>query len=380
MTQEQSDPRSSRRFCRGTWLLALVSVILTVFLLEVGARVATLALYGRSTQGQVELCYFPFLETLETTSPLRVTRQTEPDLKFLERIMAAMKPKDGRLRVIVIGASTARGLPGQLLASKLGELYHREVEVVNLAIPGFIINQEVVMLGLFGINLQPDLVISIDGANDPVAASKTGKPGVAIPALSLAAAVQSPVQYALASVGKRLQLITLVLKLFERGREQEFQSRRDLVEATAQQYLQGVRALSIMTRGAGAGHVLLLQPYLHLRKNLTADELNLGLAKQYSYRSRFMTDYLGALAGRMRALSFASGTVFVDGTTAFDGSPETCFRDEIHLTDRGYELLVEKIVAHIRGVGLDKAAAADSGLWPLAPPPGKPTVQVDFPN
>ena len=378
--QKQSDSRPIRRFRYDTWLLALVSVILTIILLEGGARLATLALYGRSTQGQVELRYFPFLESLEKSTPLRASRQTEPDLEFLERIRAGQKPKEERLRVVVIGASTARGIPNQLLASKLGELYQREVEVVNLAVPGFIINQEVVALGVFGINLQPDLVISIDGANDPVAASKTGKPGVAIPALSLASAAQSPVLYALSSLVKRSQFITLLLKWRERGMEQEFQSRRDLVEATAQQYLQGVRALSIMTRGAGARHILLLQPYLHLKKNPTAEELNLGLAKRYSYRSRFMTDYMGTLSERMRAISFASGTVLVDGTSAFDGSTETCFVDEVHLTDRGYELLVGKIISSIKSAGLDQVVAADRSLWPLAPPPGKPTVQVDFTN
>lgn len=360
---------------RRPWALALVSTLVTVAVLETGARLATLALYGRTTRGQVELRYFPFLETVGT-KPYGAQNREEPG--FAEFVRAPLKPKGERFVVVVIGASTARGLPGSLLASRLQEVYQREVDVTNLALPGHIVNQEVVMLGLFGLNLQPDLVITIDGANDPVTAIKTGHPGVTLPALGQAVAVRSPVRYALMSVARRSQFLTLLLKFQERRAEHEFATRRDLAEATAQQYLQGARALSVLARGAGARHVLLLQPYLHLRKEPTAEERSLEVAKHYEYRRGFMTDYMGRLAGRMRALPLADGTVFVDGTTAFDQSEETCFVDEVHLTDRGYELLIDRIVAAARAAGPDPALAADSGLWPLAPAPGTPTLQVDF--
>lgn len=377
---EQAGLRPGRLARRGRWLLALGSVLVTVCALEVAARLATLAVYGRATQGQVGLRYFPYVESVETLPPPPEQAASGPAPGFAELVGVPPRPGDGRLRAVVIGASTARGLPDRMLAAKLGELYRREVEVVNLAVPSHVVNQEVIVLGLFGLNFQPDLVISIDGANDPVTASKTWQPGVAIPALSLAEAARSPLRYAVTSTAKRSQLVTLLLKWRARKTELDFQSRPDLVEATARQYLQGVRALSVMARGAGAAHVLVLQPYLHLRKNPTAVELDLGPAKRFAYRSRFMADYLAALAARLEALPLAAGVAFVDGTAAFDGSAETCFVDEVHLTDRGYELLVEKIVAAIRGAGLDRGGTAEAGLWPVAPAPGEPAAQVGFRN
>jgi hypothetical protein len=353
-------------------------VALTVGALEACARLATFVMFGRTVQGQVRLRYFPFLEALEAQGDERPLKLARPELKLSELAGVAQRPKNGRCRVVVIGASTARGLPDQLLAAKLAPLYPGGVEVVNLAVPAHIVNQEVVMLGLFGLNLQPDLVISLDGVNDAVTASKTWRPGLPIPATVLAAAVDSPVRYAAAAVGKRSQLITLLLKWRERRAEREFWSRRDLLETSQQQYLQGARALAIMARGAGAAHVLVLQPYLHLKKHLTAAELELPLARRYDYRSRILAQYVGTLGERLRSLPLAPGTIFVDATAAFDASAETCFEDEVHLTDRGYELLVDQIVAGLRESGAPQAAVGGAGRWPLAPAPGRPAAQVDF--
>ena len=154
--------------------------------------------------------------------------------------------------------------------------------------------------------------ISLDGVNDVVTASKTGRPGLPIPSRILFDAAESPIRFALSSIGKHSQLITLLLKWREREAEKVFWSRPDLIDATRRQYLQGLRSLSIIARGTGSTHLLVLQPFLHLRKDPTEEERNLPLAKRYDYRKQFLSDYIRGLSKRLETFRFADDVLFLD--------------------------------------------------------------------
>jgi hypothetical protein len=142
--------------------MAVVSLVLTFAGLELAARFYVAKKFGDARHGMNwRFHYEPYLLT-----------RTD------ERMRRLVPPKGAAFRILLVGGSTAALVPDSMLAEEFGRLIGRPVEVINLGQGGYILNQERVMLLLHGVATRPDIVITLDGANDLVTASKTGRPGV----------------------------------------------------------------------------------------------------------------------------------------------------------------------------------------------------------
>ena len=109
------------------------------------------------------------------------------------------------------------------------------------------------------------------------------------------------------------------------------------------EYLRNRAAMAAMAEGIGARFVTVLQPYIHLRKTLTANEKTLPSMSNYAYRDEFMKMAMRRLRSELAQQGLGNNAIFIDGTTAFDQANEDCFIDEVHLTRRGNELLLQHI-------------------------------------
>ena len=361
-------------------LLLTLSVLAVMFALEGGTRLLIYFYFGQSTRGQTQLHYFPHLVFVE--APLKT--DVEHKNTLLNTIQQEFKPPDSRYRIVVIGGSTARGLPEDMLANAFERLIDREVEVINLSGPAYIINQELVMAALYGINLRPDLIITVDGANDIVNTTKTGEPGVAMAAKHLMYASQNPVMSAISSLALRSQFINSIVKLRQRMIEKRVQESRELVDLSIRQYLQGLRAISLIAKSLEAQHILVLQPYVVLSGAGTEREGGALLSKRCEYRHKFMAETLTKISRRLSEFRFQKGFYYVDGTKAFKKSHDNCFVDEVHLTPTGYGILIDFIISQARlkgfSLNLKKPDKAKSGLrsWPDDPVSPTPIPQLVF--
>src|SRR5262249_35500106 len=157
---------------------------------------------------------------------------------------------------------------------------------INLAQPGYITSQEVIVLGLYGAPLKPDVVVSIDGINDIVDITKTGQIGMPYQNAVIVGALDHPFFNVFMAVGRHSQFINVLNKLAERRLEVRYQTDTKLIGEMLDAYIQNLDTISALSHGLGAPHVRVLQPYMPLRANRTVEEKN--SASKYTYRFDFM--------------------------------------------------------------------------------------------
>lgn len=352
----------SRKTSETKWaniLLLVISVLILILVIEGGTRLLISIRYGNSKRGMSSPAdYFPHL--IYAKKALR------------EKISEQIAPKGANFRVLIIGGSTAEQMPDDLVAKALQPFTEKTIEVINLAHGGYIINQELVMLTLFGMNLDPDLVISIDWVNDIVTTTKTKQPGLEYSVNLVDLAARHPILNAIRQVSFKSQFINSILKLKERKIEKEIQKNTQLIDLTIQCYLQALRNISLITRAKGAQHIAVLQPYLFLRKTITVKEKN-TVAKRYQYRHRFLAQTFKDVNHRLSEFQLANGIYYVDATKAFDKTEGEFFRDECHLNSKGKSVFMDYIIKEARGSGFSPKISLfstpwyEAGKWPFCP-------------
>ena len=305
--------------------LAPLAVLIALFALgEAAARAAIQLRYGNPSQAlQETLDYAPYLISLSAPIPTAPPKQR------------------GVFRVLVLGSSTAGGIPAEIIAGAFEPVLGRRVEVLNYAQPGHCTQQELVMYALYGMQVQPDLVMTLDGINDVVALTKSGRPGIPYEDLLIEQAMNDPQGFFLARLFRSSQLVNSMRKLLERKREVAIQSDAEAAREMVRLYRTNIEKLASITTGVGARYIAVLQPYLHLRQNAPASERR--LAANYEYRRTYMIQMMRRLGAALREARFPTSARFVDATSAFDASGDTCFLDEAHLTTQAQTVLLRLV-------------------------------------
>lgn len=332
---------NSRRV-RSTWaklLLLVIPVAIVLLSLEGAARLYAWKVYGAHDRGMNwKFMYEPYILT-----------RTD------ERLHEEIPPKSDAFRVLIIGGSTANLIPTEPLEEALAPVVGRDVEVINYGQGGYILNQERITLLLHGIKLEPDLLITLNGANDLVTASKTLEPGVAYANGFVALGVEKPVLNGMLGLVRESQFINSVNKLRERSIEGAAHEDEALLGRTVDHCEEALRSMAIMAKGLEIPHYMFLQPYIHLRENLSEEEK--AVASAYTYRGDYTAKGFRALRERLESSDFPDNARFVDATKAFDDIESHCFFDEVHLTEEGNQALIDFIARAIAERGTESQVA-----------------------
>lgn len=329
MSDTASRPRARRGF---KLILAAVSAVLTLGILEGAARLYVWKSYGSQSHGMNwKFDYEPYLET-------------STNKKFL-----SPQPKGDKFRVLVIGGSTASLLPEQDVIEAIQPLVGRPVDVVNMGQGSFIVNQERIMLLLHGMSTKPDLLLTLDGVNDIVTVSKTKQPGITYADNFIRSGVEHPVLNGMLGLIRDSQFVNCVNKLRERGVEGKVHQDGKLLESTVDHFVEGVSSMATLAHGMGIPHVLAIQPYVSTRKNMHPEEQE--RAKQYAYRAEFVGGGLRKIVDKLGASPLPGRTFLIDTTPVFDDTKEVCFIDDVHLTESGNKKLMGYIAAKLKEKG-----------------------------
>lgn len=327
-----------RRARKGNVALALGVFATLCVLAECSTRAVVYLTYGSATRGMNwDFTYEPYLMHRSD-----------------ERLHARYPAKSSRLRVLVIGGSTAAQIPNEFLENSLGRVLARDVEVINFAQPGYISSQELIAFALYGVKVNPDFVVSVDGINDIVEMTKTGQVGMPYANGVISSAVNHPLANVFLTIGRHSQFINVLNKLGERRREIEYQSDTQLTEATVDGYIQNLNAITALAHGLGAPHMRILQPYMPLRVNLTSEEEN--SAAKYKYRFGYVDRVLNEMDARQATLP--AGTAYSSTLHCFDTVEGRRFVDEAHLVTQGYVELSD-CIAHAAEESLTSCASPE---------------------
>lgn len=316
----------------GRWLALGFGVILAAFLTEGGARAWLWIARGNSTIGLPErtqyLGYRPFVMFGPDWDAIlgRLRRQAD----------------DGRYRVLLIGASTAEAFPPRVLEEALGKRFAgKAFEVINAAYGAYNARQELILVALWGSELRPDMIVSLDGANDLRHRLDADRAGTFFLDPAYAFALEHPWLAPLADLTRHSQALQGFRRLAARRSIQGSEHYADAIPV----YVSAEHAINVLAKGLAAARVIVLQPFLGFKKPLSAEERQF---KVYSYREEVMQTLLERTSGELVQLATRDGVTFLDGRTAFEGIPGTVFSDDVHfIGDDGYRRLAQWIVASI---------------------------------
>ena len=132
-------------------------VVLSILLitLELSTRVLIYFYIGNSNAGVQErttnLIYQPYL-------------MFGPEWR--SKITDFNKNKKNQYTVLVLGASTAQNIPLDIFKKKIEKKLNKQINIFNGAYGGYNSIQQYIFLNMYGLDIKPNLIISIDGAND----------------------------------------------------------------------------------------------------------------------------------------------------------------------------------------------------------------------
>lgn len=319
------------------WRIVFMNIVIfliLLFALEGAARVLIYFTKGRSTVGLSERTVYLRYQPFVMFGP------------SWDEVLAHERDKGnaGRaVRILLLGGSTAELFPGELLEEAFAERFpSNDFKVINGAGSAYVARQEVIVASIWGIALEPDIIITLDGANDLVHRLRLGKAGTFFvdPAYEVFLKHQflAPFAYLLS----RSQALNGTQRLLERYRLASPESYADAVPV----YVSAQHAINTMAKGLSATRVMVLQPFNAFKNPLSQPEANFT---SYKYREPIIKELYNLAHAELATLAKKDGVRYLDGRSVFHGIQETIFSDDVHFADnRGYQILAKAIASCVR--------------------------------
>jgi hypothetical protein len=305
----------------------LIVLVVLLALIEGAARVTVYFLRGSATAGlaeqQLNLAYQPFV----MFGP-----------RWDERLAALPAPADVPT-VLLVGGSTAANFPNEILERAFTERAGRPVRVVNAAFGGYVARQEVIVASLWGVNVRPALLVSLDGHNDLEHRLRVPVAGTFFLDPTYRFYLSRPFLSPLAALLQHSQAYNALSRALARRRVYDPADYDDAVPV----FLQAQQSLNVIARGLGAERLMVLQPFVGFRRQRALEE---AAFTAYEYREPVLKQLYAQAAAGMGELAARDAVALLDARFLYDDVSGAIFSDDVHFRDaRGYEILAEAIAA-----------------------------------
>jgi hypothetical protein len=320
------DSAGRRRSSYARVVLINVGVLVVLLaLIEVAARAAAYFLRGSSTAGlaeqQLNLTYQPFV--------MFGPRWDEQ--------MPAASPEVPT--VLLVGGSTAANFPTDILERAFTRRAGRPIRVVNGAFGGYVARQEAIVAALWGVSLDPILLVSLDGHNDLEHRLRLREAGTFFLDPTYRFYLTRPLLSPLTALMLHSQAYNAISRMLARQREYDAEQYADAVPV----FLQAQESLNVIARGMGAERLMVLQPFVAFRRQRAPEE---AAFTAYQYREPVLKVLYDRTAAGMRDVAARDGVPFLDARFVFDDVSGAVFSDDVHFRNtRGYEILADAIAA-----------------------------------
>jgi len=315
-------------------LIALLSCVVFATILEGGARLFLYFTRGSSTVGFAErtqhLTYQPFVMFGSDWSKELTKYILEDDKK-------AVHPH----RILLLGGSTAASFPKKILEDAFSRKFGVSFEVINGAYGGYNSRQELIVAALWGVSLKPDIIITLDGANDLIHRLRMKKGEAFYLDSTYELLLKKPMFAPLFNLMMKSQLIQGIYRLRERISVGSADNYMDAIPV----YLSAQQGINCIAKGASAFRIIVLQPFIAFKEPQSVSEVGF---KHYQYREPVIKTLYNRLYQGLLDLVRQDNVLLIDGRNAFNGLTQTIFSDDVHFqSDEGYRLLAEYIVSFI---------------------------------
>jgi len=316
-------------------LIVLLSSVIFLAALEGGARVFIHLMRGLSTAGMRErtlyLSYKPF-----------VMFGPDWDELFARYKQREVKEKSQAYRILLIGGSTATYFPTAVLEDAFSHKFAgRKFEVINGAANSYNARQELIVTAFWGPSVKPDMIITLDGANDLTLRLKMKKAGEFYPNSTYELFLKKPMLAPIANIIMKSQLIQGIDRMLARIKVGPVNDYVDAIPV----YISAQHSMNIIAKGLSAKRIMVLQPFNAFKDPLSEAEANF---KHYRYREPVVKELYSLVYQQLTSLAVADNVLLVDGRFAFKGIGRTIFSDDVHfVNDEAYRILSEYILSFV---------------------------------
>jgi len=220
-----------------------------------------------------------------------------------------------------------------------------EFDVINLAHGGYNARQELIVASIWGPMLLPNMLLSLDGANDMIHRLRMTKPGSFYLDDAYRLALTRPLMSPLVDLLRYSQLRNGIVALVRRQRIKESSHYTDAIPI----FVNAQHSMNVLAKGLNATRAMVMQPFHAFKKPMTERE---RAFTYYNYRKTVITELYSLLHKELVSLSRRDGVMYLDGRHIYDGVNEHIFSDDVHFANnRGYEMLAKAIVVLVKEGG-----------------------------
>ncbi len=328
--------------------------------------------------GSIRLALSPF--TIYQNFPSQRTTATNINSRGLRAEQGA--EQDSRPKIILLGGSAAFGVGAETDHDTITAILQESFQshrLLNAGVIGFHSGQELTYLVTDLIDYQPAVVVTYNGWNDVfdlahLRERHPNKLGFNSNFFGFENQLVRNYQSQVSFSDSLLRLVTttsrksLVLqRFFPSLRTTEtpapaptFSSlssdrQKTLLDSIVRTYVNNVRKMALVSRACGAKFLVVLQPELGQRPNLTSEERARLNAADATHYQDFMPRLYREFLNQTKPLLTREGIDWIDlnENTLFQTTPETLFVDTVHTNRRGNELAAQSIAAKLQ-VLIDK--------------------------
>ena len=305
-------------------------------------------LHNYSTAGELEL--YPYMMFKARSNVKNATLSTN---SFGLRAGDFKDKTPGTYRIIVVGGSTAFG--GMATSDKktftyrLEEIlnnpnsgFNRSFEVINAGVPSFNSMQELILIEMKLIELDPDMIIVVDGFNDALTYLKRDS-RAGYPYLFKKLEKMTSTEAFLKERARKIRIIRKILEFFEK---REALTKTTFDSEVVKFYENNLNNICHLLNSYGIKPFLVFQPILDYKNPLSENEKT-ALEHDTSMSRKLLVKLCDELQKKARNVALTNNALYLDSRTIYDGIPDTLFMDDCHLNDKAQAILAEELYRRV---------------------------------
>ncbi|WAC03797.1 SGNH/GDSL hydrolase family protein [Lacinutrix neustonica] len=308
---------------------------------------------------QQDMLWEPYLHY--RFKPMNGKHNTIDENGIRKTLNLSLKDSTSAIKIFCFGGSTmysAGARDAYTIPSELSKLIHKafpnkNVEITNFGCHGYTRATENIQLQRELIkNNVPDIVIFYDGVNEVISAHQNNEAGLPTNAYNrkkefkIAHNYKKRIELMITSSNLYRFITTLQRKISSNSPYKQLGQRSDsLATDIADTYLGYVKISKSLENTYRFKVFNFLQPVIYSKKNLTTAEKGYYKDQQY-YENLYNLSYEVIRKDSL----MSNDSTFVDISNVFDTSKKTIYCDFCHTSERGNQLVAERIFKYIKPV------------------------------
>ena len=195
------------------------------------------------------------------------------------------------------------------------------------------------MLSIWGKRIDPEIIISFDGANDILHSLRgENEKGTFFLNHTFSTYLTKPYLGSFVYLIQNSQLYSGIIRLSRRYVSFDKNDHLENIDI----YLEAKKNISLISKAYGAYHISILQPYLGFKKNKSDREKAFTF---YDFRDEIVKDLFDYTDKKLTIMSDQIDNTYYFNSQNLFNTNKTIFSDDFHFIDNyGYELLSDKII------------------------------------